>query len=696
MFINRFLCFLPAAWAARTFARSVFLTYEQIRPYDAFGQVMARNLEERGYSLRGLHAFPDIPAQTARYRELGYGSCAVADMNDVYYRLLPRTDVARAERLELFDEFEEWHLMSAHYCIAVAVNELPLGSLTQLAVPPLPALHPAAAGPASVSSSSTKEGHGSHGHGHEAKKGGHASSSSSSSKAHHHHHDGGKGHGHEASGRSRASSGNSMGGVGAGGGSSGSASAGSASGGRGGDSPARVIITDMPAPAPKVPAAAAAAGTSGRSIGASAHAPPAITAPGSSTVLPSQAAAHSTAHSSLSPKELAAAVVQAHEAETAARHSGTSSGSVVGGSQGLQRSVSARSISSSSGAGSGPHGGAAGLTSGGPPSPSRMSVGGRSDRSRSRSRSRSVTGGGGDVDMLGSPHLGLSQAAARSIAAAVEAASGASVEGIEVLPASGIVTPSPMLGAVAGGGQPPSPTAGLGAGAGAGGGRTAGTPSSVASSISHHHHFGGPGPSPVLRGASGPGSVASSTGTAGGGGSMVLHTHAGAVHVMATSGGGAAPGPDGSGMPDFEAIAEAEEEMTSARHLREAVGMDVVREVAAQAEAARSAMELEEASSSSSSAGRGPSHSRSGVRSRSSSFASTSSSVSQQQPHHTPYAPALEGSRAAISIGPTKTVYTPQSIADAARPVSLADVLLPLEQWKSPAAAHHTPAHFMG
>jgi O-methyltransferase involved in polyketide biosynthesis len=51
------------AWAARAFPRSVFATYEQIRPHDSFGQVMARNLAERGYSLRGLAAFPDPAAQ---------------------------------------------------------------------------------------------------------------------------------------------------------------------------------------------------------------------------------------------------------------------------------------------------------------------------------------------------------------------------------------------------------------------------------------------------------------------------------------------------------------------------------------------------------------------------------------------------------------------------------------------------------
>ena len=112
------------AWAARAFSRSMFVTYEQIRPHDAFGQMMMRNLEERGYKLRGLNAFPDLNSQIARYTELGYQACTSIDMNDVYYRLLPRAEVARIERLEIFDELEEWHLMSAHYSITVACNEL--------------------------------------------------------------------------------------------------------------------------------------------------------------------------------------------------------------------------------------------------------------------------------------------------------------------------------------------------------------------------------------------------------------------------------------------------------------------------------------------------------------------------------------------------------------------------------------------
>jgi hypothetical protein len=112
------------AWAAQSFSSSVFVTYEQVRPHDAFGQIMARNLAERGYNLRGLNAFPDIASQRSRYLELGYTHVTVADMNDVYYNLLDKDAIARAERLELFDEVEEWHLMSAHYCIAVACKDI--------------------------------------------------------------------------------------------------------------------------------------------------------------------------------------------------------------------------------------------------------------------------------------------------------------------------------------------------------------------------------------------------------------------------------------------------------------------------------------------------------------------------------------------------------------------------------------------
>lgn len=38
-------------------------------------------------------------------------------------RCIDPVDRRRVERLEIFDEFEEWDLIQDHYCIALAVND---------------------------------------------------------------------------------------------------------------------------------------------------------------------------------------------------------------------------------------------------------------------------------------------------------------------------------------------------------------------------------------------------------------------------------------------------------------------------------------------------------------------------------------------------------------------------------------------
>ena len=40
-------------------------------------------------------------------------------MNEAYKRL-PADMLKRIQKLEIFDEFEEWNLIMDHYCIAVA------------------------------------------------------------------------------------------------------------------------------------------------------------------------------------------------------------------------------------------------------------------------------------------------------------------------------------------------------------------------------------------------------------------------------------------------------------------------------------------------------------------------------------------------------------------------------------------------
>jgi len=108
-------------WAAGKFTGgAVFVTYEQILPNDPFGKTMKENLESRGCSLLGLDAYPDLESQKERFLKLGWKRHDAWDMNDVYKYYLPVDELKRVEKIELFDEYEEWHLIQGHYCISMA------------------------------------------------------------------------------------------------------------------------------------------------------------------------------------------------------------------------------------------------------------------------------------------------------------------------------------------------------------------------------------------------------------------------------------------------------------------------------------------------------------------------------------------------------------------------------------------------
>jgi len=110
------------SWIAEKFKCAAMFVYEQIRPDDAFGQVMMKNLESRGCALKGLKSHVSTLAQIERFESRGWTKCECLDMNDIYYKCLDKEIVTKAEKLEIFDEFEEWHLMQAHYCVVLATN----------------------------------------------------------------------------------------------------------------------------------------------------------------------------------------------------------------------------------------------------------------------------------------------------------------------------------------------------------------------------------------------------------------------------------------------------------------------------------------------------------------------------------------------------------------------------------------------
>lgn len=107
---------------SRLFPTSFLVTYEQINPHDAFGQQMVRNLKSRGCALVGLEAHPDLESQERRFAQNGFPKVETRDMKTVYYEVLSPRERARVEKLELFDEFEEFFLIMQHYAFTLGAT----------------------------------------------------------------------------------------------------------------------------------------------------------------------------------------------------------------------------------------------------------------------------------------------------------------------------------------------------------------------------------------------------------------------------------------------------------------------------------------------------------------------------------------------------------------------------------------------
>jgi len=71
-------------WCASDFTSSGVLIYEQIKPYDAFGLTMQKNLQTRGCPLQTLLKYPNLIDQVLRYAHSLLGS--IAWTNDIIFK----------------------------------------------------------------------------------------------------------------------------------------------------------------------------------------------------------------------------------------------------------------------------------------------------------------------------------------------------------------------------------------------------------------------------------------------------------------------------------------------------------------------------------------------------------------------------------------------------------------------------------
>ncbi|CAH1801413.1 unnamed protein product [Owenia fusiformis] len=107
-------------FAAEHFQNSVFVCYEQISPDDAFGKVMTQHFINVGSPLKAIHQYPQKESQVKRFTDRGWDKCTATDMNEFYYNILDMDETERMKNLEIFDEFEEFHLKCYHYVVVCA------------------------------------------------------------------------------------------------------------------------------------------------------------------------------------------------------------------------------------------------------------------------------------------------------------------------------------------------------------------------------------------------------------------------------------------------------------------------------------------------------------------------------------------------------------------------------------------------
>ncbi|RHY35175.1 hypothetical protein DYB32_000310 [Aphanomyces invadans] len=117
------LCYMDAAdsapllqWFGTAFRDASVIVYEQIRPNDAFGQTMVQNIRMRGCDLKSISTY-ERPTVVWLMGWLVVGAKDPGRVHDC------RRGMFRKERLEMFDELEEFHLLQAHYCLVVASTQ---------------------------------------------------------------------------------------------------------------------------------------------------------------------------------------------------------------------------------------------------------------------------------------------------------------------------------------------------------------------------------------------------------------------------------------------------------------------------------------------------------------------------------------------------------------------------------------------
>ncbi|XP_002162013.3 tRNA wybutosine-synthesizing protein 4 isoform X1 [Hydra vulgaris] len=102
-------------WIQLQFKNSQLSIYEQVYPHDAFGQIMVKHFSKLQSPLKRIDVLDTITKHKDALIYAGFDVAIGFDMNFFYENYVK--EKLSLSNLDVFDEYEEWHLKCSHYAL---------------------------------------------------------------------------------------------------------------------------------------------------------------------------------------------------------------------------------------------------------------------------------------------------------------------------------------------------------------------------------------------------------------------------------------------------------------------------------------------------------------------------------------------------------------------------------------------------
>lgn len=104
--------------------RFAFISYEQIRPFDDFGQIMLEHFQKRNSSLKCVEHYPTVEHHRQRFLAHGWDDVYIDTIEHLWKTHVGSTEMSRLNSVECFDEAPELMLKCLHYVLIMGTKNM--------------------------------------------------------------------------------------------------------------------------------------------------------------------------------------------------------------------------------------------------------------------------------------------------------------------------------------------------------------------------------------------------------------------------------------------------------------------------------------------------------------------------------------------------------------------------------------------